>query len=1303
MDSIQHEETIPNGPPNEVPGTSPEMKENHSKEAVPRLMITKMVLENFKSYAGVKEIGPFHKCFSSVVGPNGSGKSNVIDAMLFVFGKRAKKLRLNKVSDLIHSSAAYAHHPLQYASVSVYFSDIIDTGDGDDDYTTVPGTDLVVTRTVQSDNASYYRINSKKCTFKDVADFLQEKGIDLDNNRFLILQGEVEMISMMQPKAKTENDEGLLEYLEDIIGSNKYVEDITKVSQRIEELTELRQEKLNRVKAVEKEKGSLEGAKREAEDILRKDREIRRKRNIICQIDKTLTVRKLKDSEKTQESLVEKLNSAREISKESKGSLTKIEKDHKKQTAEHEQLVSELKKTKSDYAAFERKDVKLREDIKHEKSSRKKSEQKIKTEEKTIENLTKKIENFETSAPTLEENLIDLTEKKSADDAKLEDIYKETQGVTEDLRLKLESKKKELLPVQQERTMFQTELDTTLSEIKLLRDPTTRAKKQLAAAEKELSELDGIQAAKRVDQAALEEELETKKHRITQATVEENNLSRNEGELSKKNVEYLARSEDARAILQAGLTRSKAVQGILKASKKGGELSKAGILGRLGDLASTSEQYDVAVSTACNMLDFVVVKTTEGAQMCLNFLRKYNLGRANFVPLDKMKKGAHDRVVETPEGASRLYDLISVQDFTLSPVIYLAVGNTLVAPDLETATRWAYDFDKRWRVVTVDGKLIETSGTMAGGGNSVKKGGMRILNSRENVGSSVNSSSDSLEEDCSNLEKIAQKAMDDLKVCREKRRSLLDEVRHLKKRVKVLSVSIPKLSMEIVGCDTSRKELTQRIPDLQKESILSPEGTDKLETLMKKVEMFKSDMSACINMSEALDKEISEVQKSILDAGGPRLKKQKEMCQEAASELNKCKKELNAAKVNMKNSKKSKEKSEKSLESAKRDLDKTKEKIESITQTLKELEGDAMIVMQSYEKAKDSEKEKRNALDSVIKDFERIKKEVTELKGVEVEVSGELDEIKKHVKEMKRHINHFDAEMLRLKSEEKSQDEFDISDDEAEENEDVLCDESKGTEESQQPKCVLPEDVLAKYSRDELESEISILEKERYALEKDANMGAIAEYRKKEKDYLSKVSELDVATEERQQAKKEHEELRRLRLEKFMTGFSVITLKLKEMYQMITLGGDAELELVDSLDPFSEGIVFSVRPPKKSWKNIANLSGGEKTLSSLALVFALHHYKPTPLYVMDEIDAALDFKNVSIVAHYIKERTKNAQFIIISLRNNMFELADRLVGIYKTNNCTKSITINPRSFGSGETSSILTPLKDRSNKSESSH
>jgi len=188
--------------------------------------------------------------------------------------------------------------------------------------------------------------------------------------------------------------------------------------------------------------------------------------------------------------------------------------------------------------------------------------------------------------------------------------------------------------------------------------------------------------------------------------------------------------------------------------------------------------------------------------------------------------------------------------------------------------------------------------------------------------------------------------------------------------------------------------------------------------------------------------------------------------------------------------------------------------------------------------------------------------------------------------------------------------------------------------------------------------------------------------------------------------------MKQQRLEEFMEGFSVISMKLKEMYQMITLGGDAELELVDSLDPFSEGIHFSVRPPKKSWKQITNLSGGEKTLASLSLVFALHYYKPTPLYFMDEIDAALDFRNVSIIANYIKERTKNAQFIIISLRNHMFELADLLVGIYKTKDQSKSVAIVPSAFclpeprpnlrpGDATGSRALQPMENRPSNARS--
>ncbi|KAI6683699.1 hypothetical protein NL676_029612 [Syzygium grande] len=198
--------------------------------------------------------------------------------------------------------------------------------------------------------------------------------------------------------------------------------------------------------------------------------------------------------------------------------------------------------------------------------------------------------------------------------------------------------------------------------------------------------------------------------------------------------------------------------------------------------------------------------------------------------------------------------------------------------------------------------------------------------------------------------------------------------------------------------------------------------------------------------------------------------------------------------------------------------------------------------------------------------------------------------------------------------------------------------------------------------------------------EMSPNLDSFLEYRKKVALYGQRVDDLNHITQQRDDIKKQYDGWRKKRLDEFMAGFDTVSLKLKETYQMITLGGDAELELVDSLDPFSEGVVFSVRPPNKSWRNIANLSGGEKTLSSLALVFVLHHYNPTPLYVMDEIDAALETSKMFLLWDTAKDQTKDAQFIIISLRNSMFELADRLVGIYKTDDCSRSITINQKSF-----------------------
>lgn len=755
-------------------------------------------------------------------------------------------------------------------------------------------------------------------------------------------------------------------------------------------------------------------------------------------------------------------------------------------------------------------------------------------------------------------------------------------------------------------------------------------------------------------------------------------------------------------------------------------------MGRLGDLASINEQYDVAVSTACGMLDNIVVQTTAGAQRCLEFLRKYNLGRASFIPLDKQKKGAHDRAVETPENAPRLFDLITPANYAITPALYLAVGNTLVAPDLETASRWAYEYSRRWRVVTVDGKLIETSGTMAGGGKTVRRGGMRLgvsigmcrafpspyfyyfgnlksnhfrfhlfsQNSRQSriavaPGEDEEELIEKMSQRCDNLRAQIQES-------RNRRRSIKDELRKLTRAVKTLETSLPKLLLEIEGCDTTREELTKLIPELRVQCEVSDEDLEKAKELKAKVEECKENMKSCVKLANRLEKEVAKLQKDILDAGGPRLKKQKAKCEKILQQLNESDKALNSARVDIVSSKKASTKAKKNIETVSNELEECDSLLTEKTTEFKSLESEALVVIQAYEEVKEIEEKKRKLLDNASKEAEELKKSESEIQLIEIDLVGQLDALKKQIAECQKKKAHWDNEIASLNEVE---DEFDIDDDEEQNDSESqsssdkdeksddgstvnveMADADESSSENEvvattgSTSLVLSYKALEKYDREELKETISTLQNERNVLAKNANMGAIAEYRKKEADYLARVAELDQVTEERNNARKEHEELRRQRLEMFMDGFGIITLKLKEMYQMITLGGDAELELVDSLDPFSEGIVFSVRPPKKSWKNISNLSGGEKTLSSLSLVFALHHFKPTPLYVMDEIDAALDFKNVSIVANYIKERTKNAQFIIISLRNNMFELADRLVGIYKTYNASKSIAINPKSF-----------------------
>lgn len=537
-----------------------------SKGRVPRLMIKQMVLENFKSYAGVRCIGPFHKSFSSIVGPNGSGKSNVFDAMLFVFGKRATKIRSKKLSELIHKSSA--HPNLQLCKVTVYFHEIVDIEDSDD-YEIIPNSDFTVTRTVDTASKTDYFVDGRRSNFTDVTTLLQSKGIDLENNRFLILQGEVEQIAMMQPKAANEHENGLLEYLEDIIGSNRFVEAIEQASKQVETLNELRQEKLNRVKLVEKEKDGLEGAKTEAEEYLKISHKLLLKRAQLFQLFESESRANEAETLAQMEELNKKLAHERAKMEERTEKLRSMEKEHKRKQDAFNKTRDQMQKCNDDFAMADRQDIQCREDIKHAKATEKKLTTKIKKDTTEVATLTESVESTDGKVAALEKSLEKITSRHAVEEKVLEQIFEKLQSETGHLRVQKEAKEKSLIPLKKKVNISKKSMDVATSEIDLLRNKTKNnrdaydeTKRQLAATQAEL-------AVKGSDLKKNEKLLRLVSSNLQTSIEEQKALESSETALGAERKALLRKTEEVKDCLHKASNKDAVLDGLMNLRKNG--------------------------------------------------------------------------------------------------------------------------------------------------------------------------------------------------------------------------------------------------------------------------------------------------------------------------------------------------------------------------------------------------------------------------------------------------------------------------------------------------------------------------------------------------------------------------------------------------------------------------------------------------------------------------------------------------------------------------------------------------------------
>lgn len=824
-------------------------------EAKPRMIIQNLILTNFKSYAGKQVVGPFHASFSSVVGPNGSGKSNVIDSLLFVFGFRASKMRQGKISALIHNSAQYPD--LSFCEVEVHFEQVLDLPEGG--HEVVPDSQLIVSRRAFKNNTSKYYMNKKETNFTAVGQFLRDRGIDLDHKRFLILQGEVESIAQMKAKATSEHDEGLLEYLEDIIGTSKYKTPIDEAATELETLNDVCVEKNNRVSHVEREKAALEDKKNKALAYIRDENELSQKQSALYQIYIDECANNVRVTEEAILQMQELLNMELEKHEGNESGIKELEKLYKRGVREYETMEKEVQGLMKEMAKYDKEGVKFEEKKKFLLGKQKKLEKTMQTSRLAASECQSLVEKYTDDIERKTKETTQLEQEMQVEEKELNSIRESLKGKTQGLSDQIAAKQKSLEPWNEKINKKQSAVAVAQSELDILRERSNAGAVSLEEAQGKIGTIEETLHAKQNDLEERQAQKETLEAEVEKLKSDLKKYVAREPEVRQHVSSARQKADEARVSLASTQNRGSVLTGLMRL-KESGRID--GFHGRLGNLGTIDEKYDVAISTACPALDNMVVETVEVGQQCIDYLRKNNLGRANFILLDRLPRRDMSTIY-TPESVPRLFDLVKPKDDKFAPAFYSVMQNTLVAKDLEQANRIAYGA-RRWRVVTLDGQLIDVSGTMSGGGTRVARGGM----SSKQVADTTKEQVTRLEADLEDLERKFQHFQ-------EKQRHVESQMRDKTEEIPRVETKIQKIMIEIESAKRSLADAQRRVKELSAAHKPSKADESQATALEEQIEAMNEEIEDLNNQKSGIEEEISELQSKIMEVGGVRLRGQK--------------------------------------------------------------------------------------------------------------------------------------------------------------------------------------------------------------------------------------------------------------------------------------------------------------------------------------------------------------------------------------------------------------------------------------------
>ena len=800
----------------------------------------------------------------------------------------------------------------------------------------IPDSTLIISRKAFKNNASKYYINAHESNFTIVTTLLKDKGVDLDHKRFLILQGEVESIAQMRPKAASEHDDGLLEYLEDIIGTSKYKAPIEESATEVEMLNEVCTEKSARVQHVEKERSGLEEKKDKALAYIRDENELAAKQSALYQIYIDECGDNLKVTEEAISQMQDQLNGELEKHQGSEEGIKEMETQYKRGAKEFESLQKATQAVIKEMAKHDKEHVKYEEKKKFLTGKQGKLDKTLQTSRLACSEANSLIQKHSDDIERNTTEIAALERSMRSEESELAAIRDSLKGKTQAFSDQIAEKQRSLEPWNEKINEKQSAIAVTQSKLDILRE---RASAGAVAMEEIQAKLISVQASRE----AKENEVDSLKQQRLELDSNVGKISQELSMMAKKEPQLRSqlsgarqKADEARASLSNTQAQGNVLSGLMRL-KESGRIT--GFHGRLGNLGTIDQRYDVAISTACPSLDNLVVDSVAVGQQCIEYLRKNNLGRANFICLKELPRRDLNEI-ETPESVPRLYDLVKPQDDVFRPAFFSVLQNTLVAKDLEQANRIAYGA-RRWRVVTLNGQLIDVSGTMSGGGTRVAKGGMSSKlvaeTSKEQVGK--------LEVDRDELEHTFQ-------AFQQRQRELEINLKELNERMPQLETLMQKGGLEVESLNRNLADAERRITELA--SLKQPSKSDDVSTnaLEKQINQLEKAVEKLRTETAGVEAEIKDLQDKIMEVGGVRLRAQKAKVDGLKGQISTLTEEVSNGEVARSKAEKQKAKNEKAFADAQKEIETATDELEQLKV---ELENQATNASGSKQKVQEAE------------------------------------------------------------------------------------------------------------------------------------------------------------------------------------------------------------------------------------------------------------------------------------------------------------------------------------------------------------